>query len=165
MFKGVIPTDNLYKFLAIFGLAIILASLLSFALLTPDLNELMGLLQSKSMIEAALPQAGIEGLFEATLKLKSAVFFTKLVVLGISLVVGLIISGLGFFSWYAKKQALEDVLLSMEVAKRTQLATLSATRSALLFVDLAKKKESLDPTDREKAVQFFDAWMKFANVL
>ena len=150
MFRGVIPTDSLYKFLAMFGLAIVITSLLSAALLDPEVEELLDLLP-------VLEQSGELEAFTQVLAMKTTVLVSRAAVVSISLFVGLVISGVGFWMWYRRKQMYEDLLLVAEFRRQTRESATDSLELPLRYIELHKRMGDLDKEDSALLEEFAEA--------
>ncbi len=123
-FKGPIPTDNLYKFLAIFGLVIIGITLVNLTFLADDLESLVTALASLDSLDRltsnkffrdALGTEGLNNPIPFTIFTKFTVLIGKAVINLIFLTIGTVSSASGFGLWFFRRQILEDQLLMSDL--------------------------------------------------
>lgn len=131
-----IPTDNIYKFLCFFGLALIISSI--FALVstyTSTLDRKIKYSETIIPLEAKVQRSKIEDnqlamnkkLIEVS---KSNENFAGSVLM-LFLMVGIVLSCYGFLEWHQKIQPRDDKLATLQIAK--------------LEVDIAKLRSELVP--------------------
>lgn len=116
-----VPTDNLWKFSALFGLALIVSSITGITYVHQSTNELI--------YASVVDRARLEMLQQAdpVARSKIAVIDKKLEIaasdkpvlsfaLTALLSAGLVISGWGFYNWW-RYQPIQDRLLELQIAK------------------------------------------------
>lgn len=117
-----VPTDNIYKFACLFGLALIVSSIFSFvATYTSSLDRKVRYSEALIPLEAKAQRTKIE---EDTLAMnKKLIEVTKSnenaagVAISIVLVVGLFLSGYGAKKWYQDIQRRDDRLAALQLEK------------------------------------------------
>lgn len=112
-----IPTDNLYKFMALFGLAVIIASLVGLTFVSQVSNDRITALVPKIF---ALPEAEASAdqrvLMKRILEIEVSDRNTDIKLLAVSTVAGFFVAFWGFWEW-RRIQPLHDELLELQVAK------------------------------------------------
>ena len=129
-----IPTDNIYKFACLFGLALILVSVFSFAsnyTITLDrkvrYSELVIGLESKS--ERSKADEDLLTLNKKLLEISTANERVLNYVLGAATAVGVILSFYGATNWHQKIQQRDDAIAALQIEKlRLEIVNLEATR-------------------------------------
>jgi len=130
-----IPTDNIYKFACLFGLALIVSSIFAFvSSYTSALDRKVKYLEVIISLEAKEQRSKVE---EDTLSLTKRLvevsnsnqsFANSFV--GVVLSLGIAMSGFGAFRWYAKIQPRDDKLADLQIAKlQAEVARLNAPAS------------------------------------
>lgn len=130
-----IPTDNIYKFFCLFGLALIVSSIFAFvASYSSALDRKVKYFEAIIILEAKDSRSKVEDdtlaltkrLVEITDKNLSVANSAVGVVLGL----GLILSGFGARRWYARIQPRDDMLAELQIAKlQAEVAKLNAQAS------------------------------------
>lgn len=112
-----IPTDNLYKFMALFGLTVIIASLVGLTFVSQVSNDRITALVPKIF---ALPEAEASAdqrvLMKRILEIEVSDRNTDMKLLAVSTVAGFFVAFWGFWEW-RRIQPLHDELLELQVAK------------------------------------------------
>jgi hypothetical protein len=117
-----VPTDNIYKFACLFGLALIVSSVFALVVTyTSSLDRKVRYSEIAIPLEAKSPRTKAEDdvlamyrhLIEVT---KSNEYVVSLAV-GVLLAVGLILSGYGAKRWHSEIQKRDDKLASLQVEK------------------------------------------------
>lgn len=131
-----IPTDNIYKFACLFGLALIMASIFSYvSTYVSSFDQKVKYLQVIIPLEANTQRSKADTDFiELNKKLIEVSISnekTAKIVIGAVLGVGIALSILGAFAWHEKIQKRDDKLAQLQIDKlevevtklRTELAT------------------------------------------
>lgn len=132
-----IATDNIYKFACLFGLAIIIASILSFvSVYSSTLDRKVSLSETIISLEAKeqLTKAE-ENTLELNKKLikvaKSNEHFAQSIIGG-AFAIGLLLSIFGAHRWHTKIQTRDDLLANLQIEKlRAEIAKLDLETSRL----------------------------------
>jgi hypothetical protein len=117
-----IPTDNIYKFVCLFGLTLIVVAVLSFvATYTATLDRKVRYSEVVISLESKTPRTKAEEdtldmnrqLLEVTRDNEKAANFVFSLLLG----TGLALSALGTHKWYTKVQKRDDQLVQLQMQK------------------------------------------------
>lgn len=114
-----IPTDSYHKFLATFGLALIISSLIASVFVTDRANDKIIAAAYEAFeyeLEGKEVPQSLQAAIERRVEVASSDRTTFTYALGSGLAVGVILSFLGFSGW-RKLQPLHDELLELQVAK------------------------------------------------
>ena len=132
-----IATDNIYKFACLFGLAIIIASILSFvSVYSSTLDRKVALSEVVISLEAKEQLTKAE---ENTLELNKKLVevaqrnerFAQSIIGG-AFAVGLLLSIYGAYHWHTKIQARDDLLATLQIEKiRAEIAKLQLEMNRL----------------------------------
>lgn len=127
-----IATDNVYKFLCLFGLALIVVSIVSLvSTYTASLDRKIKYSEVVISLEANSPRSKVdEDRLEMNKKLiavsKSNENFAN-IVLAFILVIGVVFSLIGFWLWYERIQMRDDKLAQLQLEKlQAEIAKLRA---------------------------------------
>ena len=117
-----IPTDNIYKFACLFGLALIVASIFSYvSVYTSSLDRKIEYLEVTITLEGKAERTKAESdlleLNRRLLEVTKSNERTASTVLGVVLGAGLLLSAVGAFHWYQKIQRRDDKLAELQIAK------------------------------------------------
>lgn len=117
-----VPTDNIYKFACLFGLALILVSVFSFVTTyTADLDRKVRYSEIIIPLESKVPRTKVEddllAMNKKLLELTQANEKAANSMLGIVLGLGIALSVLGAHSWYKKLQERDDQLVQLQMQK------------------------------------------------
>lgn len=131
-----VPTDNVYKFACIFGLALIIVSVFSFSTIyTSSLDRKVGYGEIIIALEAKDKRSKEEEdqlalkkmLLEITRENEKAANSALSAILGVAIA----ISGLGAHGWYGKVQKRDDKIADLQIAKlEHEIAKLAAEIAA-----------------------------------
>jgi len=116
-----IPTDNIYKFYALFGLTLLITSMFSSIYFNEKTNDLVYKYAIElDSIEKTRTQQNFE-VFEKLLNKKITVAVsnrkTANYILGVTCGIGIWLALYGFGKWHKEIQPLHDELLKLQVAK------------------------------------------------
>lgn len=120
--KVPIPTDNIYKFYALFGLALLLACLLAFvSVYNTHLDRAFDVYQElETLKKVAQPNQAQKVRLEVLERMSEILpankeFYMSVISATIGLCITLI--GFGFYQWQFKVQPLQDKLLAKQIEK------------------------------------------------
>jgi len=115
-----VPTDNIYKFYALFGLLLVISSLLGSVYVTQSANESVHAF-AKEYFSIANPDlkepSGLEQFIakRITTTVENRKFYQQGI--GVFLGVGIMMMFYGFYMWHMKVQPLQDRLMKLQIEK------------------------------------------------
>jgi hypothetical protein len=116
-----LPTDNLYKFVCFFGLAMFVVGVFGFISITnSEFDHMTRFVDDMTAAEAKQDRARAEELMKRFERLNEVQRIPKAVAMLIvilSINVGVFMSFMGFLFWAKKKQKQDDRLLELQIAK------------------------------------------------
>lgn len=117
-----LPTDNIYKFYALFGLALIVSSMLAIVYLQKTTNDLIftTVLEYEELAAKEHPsvtESKRKEIIEKKLEIAVADKKYYSYALGGILGLGLVLSWVGFTKWQKEIQPKQDKLLDLQIAK------------------------------------------------
>lgn len=165
-----ISTDNIYKFACLFGLAIIIASILSFvSVYSSTLDRKVRLSEAIISLEAKkeLTKAE-ESSLELSKKLievaKSNEYFAQGVI-GVAFGLGLALSLYGARRWHTKIQARDDLLASLQIEKlRVEIAKLELEANRLRSTENGPSDQQAIAAQNDIGVQQTNAAKTSENI-
>jgi hypothetical protein len=117
-----VPTDNIYKFIGLFGLVVFISSMLAVVYLTSKNNEVVfkGIeelrnLQMKEKL--TLEESNRKYVLEGILQNNTTSTIIYLIILASFLLFGFILSIFGIYYWFKKVQPKQDELLNLQIEK------------------------------------------------
>jgi hypothetical protein len=117
-----LPTDNIYKFYALFGLVLFLASIFAFLNIHNSYNEraFARYIETETLnglSDLNLEQQLRKNVLDTQEKLDSSDKNFYLHVLGGALAIAMLLMAYGFYSWHTKIQPMQDELARRQLAK------------------------------------------------
>ena len=117
-----LPTDNIYKFYALFGLALFLASIFAFLNIHSSYNEralerYVEVETLNGLAQLNLEQQLRKNVLEAQERIDASDKKFLISVLGGVLTVAIWLMGYGFYSWHTKIQPLQDEFMQKQLTK------------------------------------------------
>lgn len=117
-----LPTDNIYKFYALFGLALIVSSMLAIVYLQKTTNDLIftTAFEYEELVakeHLSVTESKRKEIFEKKLEIAVADKKYYSYALGGILGLGLVLSWVGFTKWQKEIQPKQDKLLDLQIAK------------------------------------------------
>ena len=148
-----IPTDNIYKFACLFGLALIVVSVISFVTMyNSTLDRKVRYSEVIIPLEAKAPRSkSDDDVLEMNKKLLDVTRNNERAAnsaIGALFGLGLVLSALGGQSWYKKVQLRDDQLVQLQMRKlEAEIAKLEAENNAPTIATKAASAEPLADGD------------------
>ena len=131
-----LPTDNIYKFYALFGLLLLISSMVLFvstysAFQTRASDRFIELSVLSELKSPSVEEKARKKLLEALSEVDKSDKQTYLVFIGIFIFIAGALIWYGFRKWHKEIQPKQDLLLSLEIEKmRLEVKTLNKSQNA-----------------------------------